>query len=497
MLYDFQYHRKEISCDQEGEKENLDGQDEDIESMSVQDEETENLSVHDAEIENLDSQGEMNNLGVHDEERENSDAEDEGKENPESAIWDERDNAATNHQCNVMVTGESLPDSSHNQSSQHIILNGSHESDISDMGPENDHVTVRSNASGSSRQVSSANDTICPEDTFPSRGNVWPAVSRPYSFYDSTANAEFSAGGLPLAHAQINQDQQTHLIDLESDMHAGMRKDLLQRQPNDGSLNYPSQDRNELLQSLLKGQGITTYLHEEKSTGLNFHAPTNVLMANTGQFPGHFPQQLGPVSVEQEQKRLNDVFMQQNISENVFTDRGRYLIPRHENLQPGNMQNWAMNPVRLSEPLQSHLNGGDMLYQNWSSGEHQVRGGWTGSNGVSIPGQNMASVSNGDQSLFGVISNCSQLGSVNPYDSTGSSEQFITPRNYGLMAGVAPGINPTLPPQMVHHPLDYLGGRDAPASLMSDDINWMNLPHQNPSLQDPMGKPPYLRSWNQ
>ncbi|KAL5797298.1 hypothetical protein ACOSQ2_002118 [Xanthoceras sorbifolium] len=466
-------------------------EDEKKENPCVQDEEKENLGVQDEEIENL---------GVQDEEIENLGFQDEGKENPESAPQDENFNAATNHESNVSDEDESLPGSSQNQSPQQITSNGSHESNLSDLEPEINQVTaksdVSSDVSGNSGKINTANDTVCQEVPLSSGGNVWPAVSRPYSYYDSTANPEFGTNDLPLANPQVDQDQQTHLIDLESDMHEeDMRKDLLHRQPDDGSINYQNQDRNELLQSLFKGQGISDYLHEQKPTGLTFHAPNNVLMADGGPFSGHFQEQLGTsLPLEQGQKRLNEVFMQQNISENIYSDRGRYLIPRHENLQPGNMQNWAMNTVRLSEPLQTHLNGGDLLSHNWFSGEHQVRGGWTGPNGVSIPSQNIAIGSNADQSLYGVLSNCSQLRAVNPYDSIGSTEQFISPRNYGLMAGGAPGINPALP--HTGHPLDYLGGRDAAISMMPDDISWINLPHQNSSLHDPMGKP-YLRSWNQ
>ncbi|KAK1569266.1 hypothetical protein Q3G72_034651 [Acer saccharum] len=483
------------------EKENLGVQDEEKENPGVQDEEKENVGVQNEETENV---------GVQNEETENLGVQDEGKENSDSASQDENDNAATNHESNVTDEDESLP-ASQNQSPQQITSNDSHESDLSDMEPENNHVTAKSDVSSDVSEhlgkINTANDTVCQEVPLSSSRNVWPAVSRPYSYYDSTANHEFSTSDLPLAHPQVNQNQQTHLIDLESDMHEeDMRRDLLHRQPHqgrpdllhrqpdEGSLSYQNQGRNELLQSLFKGQGISAYHHEQKPTGLNFHAPNNVLMTDGGQFSGHFQEQLGTsLPLVQGQKRLNEVFINQNISENIYTDRGRYLIPRHTNLQPtnmqpANMQNWA--------PLQSHLNGGNLSSQNWFSGEQQVRGGWTGPNGVNIPSQNIGNGSNADQSLFNVLSNCNQLRSVNPYDSIGPTEQqFISPRNYGLVAGGAPGINPALP--HTGHPLDYFGGRDAPAtSLIPDDISWMNLPHQNPSLHDPMGKP-YLRSWNQ
>ncbi|XVF59939.1 hypothetical protein PTKIN_Ptkin08bG0001800 [Pterospermum kingtungense] len=109
----------------------------------------------------------------------------------------------------------------------------------------------------------------------------------------------------------------------------------------------------------------------------------------------------------------------------------------------------------MSVPFQHQLNTGELLSQNWFTGEHQVQvhGRWAGSDGFSGPSQTIMSESNADQSLFSVLS-----------QSAG--------------------------------PLGYLGGRDAITSLMANDMGWMNLPHQNSALHDLVERP-YLRSLNQ
>ncbi|KDO45993.1 hypothetical protein CISIN_1g002232mg [Citrus sinensis] len=518
------------------EKENSGIQDEEEENSGVQEEEEENSGVQDEEEENSGVQDEEEeNSGVQNEE-ENSGVQDETRENPESPPQDQKEIVATNHESNIEENGDGAQGSPWNQSPEQIACHSEshelnhvdHESNIKDDGdsdpgspwnqspelvicpsgshelnhigvdPEKDHVAHNSDNSssdvrGNSEQMNTADDAVNREVPLSTGGDVWQAISRPHSFYDSTASHEFTTSGLPLMNPQHNQDQRTRLIDLESDLHQeDMSKDLLHRHPDDGALSsYQNHGRNELLQSLFKGREMLSYHQEQKQTGLHFQPPDNSMMADDGQFPGHFQEHLETsLPLEQGQKRMNEFFMQQNMSQNIFSDRGRYLIPRQENLQLGNMHNWNVNPVHISEPLESRLNGGELLSQNWFSGEHQVRGGWTNSGGVSIQSPSVGNGSNADQSLYSVLPSCSQLRSVNPYDSVGANEQFISSRNYGLMAGGVPGMSNALPNP--GHPLDYLGGRD---SVMPDEMGWMNLPNQNPTLHDPMGKP-YLRSWN-
>ncbi|KAF3435324.1 hypothetical protein FNV43_RR22411 [Rhamnella rubrinervis] len=377
-----------------------------------------------------------------------------------------------------------------------------------------------------------------------SNGDVWPTGNMPNPYYESTASHQYTSAGETLVHPQVDEEQQrhAHLIDLESDLRMGdTGKNLLHKQSDDASFrqsdgasfrqpdgtsfrqsdgasyrlsdgasfrqsddasfgSYPNQDRTELLQSLFKGQGVLPYHHEQKQTRLDFQPSNNMLMGG-GQFPVHFQEQPPPsLPIEQGQKRDNEAYIQQNIPENIFSDGGRYLIPRQESLTtPVNIQDWAVNSVRLPQPLQPHLNGGELLNQNWFSGEHQVRGVWSGSDSGNISSQSIGSGSNGDQSLFSVLSHCNQLHTSSPFHSVSSTEQLISLRNYGMVGGVTPRINNVMP--QATHSLDYMSGREAAAasSVMPDEMGmgWMGLPpHQGSSLHDPMGKP-YLRSWNQ
>jgi hypothetical protein len=428
-----------------------------------------------------------------------------------------------NHELPSSQSHESVPDSLQNhesilsspqnqefitagspqsQSSQQISsLSGGHEINPVDLDSENDHIMSKidnaiADESKYSGNLNNADVAVSQGVPLSSGEDVWPAVSMPHSYYDSAASHEFtSASGLPLEHSQVNEQQRVHLIDLESDLQVEESgKDFLHRQSGDCSFSsYPNQDRNELLQSLFKSQEMLSYHQEQKQTGLDFQPPDNLSMEN-GQFAGHYQEQRQQsLPLEQEQKRQNEVYMHRNISGNMYSDGVRYLIPRQEHLAPVNMQDLTVNTIRMPVPLQSGLNGGELLSQNWFAGEHQVHGGWSGSDAASVESQSIGSGSGSDQSLFHVLSHCNQLRSSGPYDSLGSTDQFIASRNYGMVDGSTPRMSNVIP--QASHSLDYLSGHEAATSMMPDDMGWMSLPHQNSVLHDPMGKP-YLRSWN-
>jgi hypothetical protein len=427
-----------------------------------------------------------------------------------------------NHELPSSQSHESVPDSLQNhesilsspqnqefitagspqsQSSQQISsLSGGHEINPVDLDSENDHIMSKidnaiADESKYSGNLNNADVAVSQGVPLSSGEDVWPAVSMPHSYYDSAASHEFtSASGLPLEHSQVNEQQRVHLIDLESDLQVEESgKDFLHRQSGDCSFSsYPNQDRNELLQSLFKSQEMLSYHQEQKQTGLDFQPPDNLSMEN-GQFAGHYQEQRQQsLPLEQEQKRQNEVYMHRNISGNMYSDGVRYF-PRQEHLAPVNMQDLTINTIRMPAPLQSGLNGGELLSQNWFAGEHQVHGGWSGSDAASVESQSIGSGSGSDQSLFHVLSHCNQLRSSGPYDSLGSTDQFIASRNYGMVDGSTPRMSNVIP--QASHSLDYLSGHEAATSMMPDDMGWMSLPHQNSVLHDPMGKP-YLRSWN-
>lgn len=331
---------------------------------------------------------------------------------------------------------------------------------------------------------------------FSSGGDVWQAPDMPHSYYDSAETHEYTASELSLANPQLNEEQQTHLIDLESDLRQEQtNKELLHRQSDDGSFSsYPTQDRSDLLQSLFKGEGVLPYHHEQKGVGLDFQTSNNVMIGD-GQFSGHFKEPLPTsLTLDQVHRRPSEVYMPENMSESIYSDGGgRYLIPRQDQLSAVNMGDWTVNATRISAPPQSHLSTGEFIGQHWFPADHQVRGAWNGSDGGSLSSQSLGTGGTSDQSLFSVLSQCNQLRSTSSYDPVRHTDQFLTTRSYGVVEAGTPRINAVVP--QASHPLDYLGGREAHSSLLPDDMAWMNLPHQNSALHDQMGKP-YLRSWN-
>ncbi|XP_065865449.1 uncharacterized protein [Euphorbia lathyris] len=379
-----------------------------------------------------------------------------------------------------------------------------HEINPSDADSEKNHVASKSdevspNNSGYSGNGNTADPSVGQGGPIPIGGDVWPTVGMPHSFYGSTTNNEYaSIGELSLPHS-VNNAQRSQVIDLESDVHeVESAKILLQRQANDGSFSYPNHDRSGLLQSLFKGQDMVSYQHEQKQMGLDFQSHN--MLIQDGHFSGQLQRQLHPsLPLEQGQKRHGENYMQQSLSENIYSEGGQYLVPRqghvppiNGHVPPVNLPDWpVVNPVRMPARLPAHLNNDVLITQNWYSSEHQVRGGWNSTESASVPGQSISS--NTDQGLYSVFSQCSQLRSNNHFDMV-PPEQFMLPaRSYEMASGVTSRIGNSLP--QAAHPLDYLSGRDTTGSLMPDDMGWMHLP-QNSGLHDSVGKS-YLRSWNQ
>ncbi|XP_027923848.1 uncharacterized protein LOC114181564 isoform X2 [Vigna unguiculata] len=356
------------------------------------------------------------------------------------------------------------------------------------------------NKDGYSRNMNSRDVSVDEGTPFTSSGDVWQGVEMPHSYYDSAVTHEYTASGLSLANPQASGDQPTRIIDLEADLRQETRKELLGRQLDDGTFSsYQIQDRSVLLPSLFKGEGLLPYHREQKGADLDFQTSNNVMMGD-GQFSSHFKEPLQTsLTLDQGRRRATEVFMPENMSHNIYSDGGRYsiprqdpiiprqeqlvprqdpIIPRQEHLIPRqdplgavNMTDWASNNARIAGPSQSHLNTGDFIGHHWFPADHQIRGGWNGSDSGSLSSQSLGTGASSDQSLFSILSECNQLRS-----------DAGTPR-----------VNTIGPP--ASHPLDYFTGREAASGLVPDDITWMSLPHQNSSLHDQMGKP-YLRSWN-
>ncbi|KAI6677394.1 hypothetical protein NL676_038190 [Syzygium grande] len=411
------------------------------------------------------------------------------------------DNRATSKSDNgphnvSAFSGNPVSVSSHNPSMKEISpLRGCH--DFNHLNLESVDNRATSKSDNGPHNVSAFSGTLSHTNRMAGQGlplssgggNIWQPVSMLHPFYDSNTGTQgTSSGELKLTHPTVNDEQRGHWMDLECNLH---------QQSNEVSLkSYPNPDQNELLQSILKGQDMMSYSHGQKPTELHF-APSNSVLMEDSRFPSHFHHQPSlSMPLEQVQKTGNEVvYMQQNMSDNIFPDGGRYLFQRPEQVLPVNVPDWAVNSVRMPDTLQPPLIGGDLSSQNWFSGERHVRGGWTSSGTVCGPSQSIGNASNLDQGLYSVLSHCNQLRpSSTSYDAIGSAEQFIPSRNYALVGGPMPSMSNVLPPAA--HSVDYMNRRDPTTSLMPNDTGWINLPHQNSSLNDSMGKP-FLGSWNQ
>ncbi|XP_028115812.1 uncharacterized protein LOC114313592 [Camellia sinensis] len=409
------------------------------------------------------------------------------------------DNEAAKHVPTTEDDNESLPVSTQNQHLQPIpSLNGRHEFSPMDLDSDN-NVNVETddiphNVSENAENLNHVDVAVSQGDPLSSTSYVRPAVGMPDSYYHCTSlNHDYtSAHELSIGHPHF-EEQLARQIDLESDnQEEGTEKALLHRQPIERACFNPYtdkevQDRNELLQHFFKAQDGLPYRHEQKQKGLDF-------LPETGQFSGHVGQHLHPsVSLDLRQKRLNELYMHQNIQEKMFSDVGRYTIPRQEHFSSVNVQDWAVSTTHMAVPLQSHLSGGE-LDRTWFLGEHSVRGSWSSLDAVG-PTQSIGNRRNADQSLFSVVSQCNdQLHPGAPYDSMRSTEQFIQVGTYGGLGALVPtGSNALV--QAVD-PLDYLSGRETTAATVKNkNIGWMRMPPQNSALQDSLGKT-FLRSWN-
>ncbi|KAH1206594.1 hypothetical protein GmHk_16G046998 [Glycine max] len=488
--------------------------DEEVNSGSeLQDQDEDNISsgdkLKDQNEDNMSSEGELQDQND-DNLSSGSELQDQGEDNVNSGdeLQDQVKDGGLSDQSDLKDDDDSISRSPENQSQ--------HNSDVSD------EYSVHMNT----QDVS-----IDEGAPFTSSGDVWQGVEMPHSYYDSAVTHEYAASGLSLANPQVSQEQPTRMIDLEADLRREETgKELLSRQLDNGTFSsYQSQDRSVLLQSLFKGEGLLPYHHDQKEAELDFQTSNNVMMGG-GQFSSHFKEPLQTsLTLDQGRRRATEVYMPENMSENIYSDEGRYLIPRQDPLIPRqdpliptqdpliprqdpliprqdplvprqdplaavNMTDWAANNARIAGPSQSHLNTGDFIGHHWFPADHQVRGGgWNGSDGGGLSNQSLGPGASSDQSLFSILSECDQLHSGSLYDSVRNTDQFLAPRTYGLVDAGTPRVNTVAPP--ASRPLDYFTGREAPSGLVPDDMAWMSLPRQNSSIHDQMGKP-YLRSWN-
>ncbi|KAK2968820.1 hypothetical protein RJ640_028213 [Escallonia rubra] len=416
------------------------------------------------------------------------------EENAGCIYQEQTENGSASCELTLEDENESFPRSTHNPNLQQISLLGdvhgcssmnfdsdsNHADDVHPNLPDfPENINLVDGPANQGVPISSATDT-------------WPGA-----YYHSTPiGQEYpSTSHLSLGHLDVMEQQPAALIDLESDMqeHDAGKEIMQGHSTGDSFFPYPNQDRHELLHSLFKDQGSVPYHHEQRQKGLGIFPVAN-LMIEAGQFPEHFQEQLRPsMPFEMRQKRLNDLYMHQNLQENMLSDVGRFPISRQDHFLPRNIQDWAAHTVHMSAPPQSHLNVGESLSQSWFSGDLRASRELVGLEGA--VGQNQSiggNATNADQSLFSVLPHYNGLLSGARYEQMGSTERFIQPAN---SVGFGGGISASDLLTRAANPLDYLSGHEAASGMKTNNLGWVSLPHENSALQDSISKQ-FLRSWN-
>ncbi|KAK4712750.1 hypothetical protein R3W88_007263 [Solanum pinnatisectum] len=422
----------------------------------------------------------------------------EDQEGGESAsLFDEQTPDST---ANTDYDDESLPVSL-SQDLDHVSLDESNQ-----LG----HFKLDSNKNNIIQQADEVSPTVSeyPEvlnsvdvpvdqgDPLASTSDGWPAISIAASYGCATpiSHEYSSVEELSLGHPRVTEERAASLINLEAvPTGKDTGRDMLPREPSAISLfgSYP-QNRNEIFHPFFKDPDSSSYNHEQRQSPLDFQPATN-LMVQQGQYSGHFREQLHvQLPIELRHKGLNDLLMHQNFQGNLYPDGSRYSFPRHEQLNVG-MQDWAVNSVHVSTPPQTHLSSGDLLSQNWFSGENHARGSWSTLGGVGGPSQSIGSVNNSDQTLYSVLSECNALHQSGSYNVSGSRERLIPSRNYGEIGVGVPTTSNASQQQAVS--LSYMSSQESPSGLKANGLGWTSMSTQNPGYHDSMGKP-FLRPWN-
>ncbi|XP_010420014.1 PREDICTED: uncharacterized protein LOC104705662 [Camelina sativa] len=408
------------------------------------------------------------------------------------------------------IQGQSLPQASFPSEPHATILD--------DANPVGKHCVSDLENASSDQRIPCITSSHGEGSQFCSGGDVWEPEGGIRQSYISR-QAYTPSGGLSIIHhPEGDEAAKNCFIDLESNMPEEVdRRKMLQRKANNSFGSFPSNDQNELLQSLFNDQGVvsrtTEQLHsllkvphnEERKQimGIGFHQEGSNNLMESSQFSGQFHDQIpAPHALSHDQQRQIDVYGQGSMSDNIYSNGRGFLMQRPD---------WNPNCAQIGVTPQPRLSTGPLLNQNW-----QFRSMWANTNGVGCTSQgsqtgterdpsllrvvnNAEQIvhrgSTSDQSLFSVLSQCSQLRhSRSAFEPESSSDQVVAPGNYGMLMGggtTQVGSNLVQPA----NPLDYLSGSNPVTSLMPDDVAWMNQSRQNSGLHDPLGKL-YPRSWN-
>ncbi|KAA8530052.1 hypothetical protein F0562_004761 [Nyssa sinensis] len=317
-------------------------------------------TIEDGEKEKSDSllQEQMENGAANHEPAITLRGEERENQNPEGILREQIDNGAANPEPNIEGDNKSVPDSTESQHLQQIPpLSGSHEFHHMDLDSDNKHAIAKTddappNVSEYPENLGCVEIAVSQGDPLSSVSDVWPVVSMPDPYYNSTLNHKYASARAAASVTPIGAEAE----EIERSLYA------------------------------VKAFRRTCILME-----------------------------------------VDALFPDKNIS------------------SPANIQDWDVNASHMSVPLQSHLNGGGLLSQNWYSGEHRAHDSWSGLDVAVGSNRGVGNRNSADESLFSVVSQCNELRSSAPYDSMGSTEQFIQSGNYGGVGGVVPTPSNVLP----------------------------------------------------
>ncbi|XP_056846265.1 uncharacterized protein LOC108815149 isoform X1 [Raphanus sativus] len=380
------------------------------------------------------------------------------------------------------------------------------------------YVPELENASSDER-IPSTSSSHGDELQYCSGGDVWQQVGGTRQTYVGR-QAYTPSGGLSIIHRPEGGEEEKNYF-IEPDMREDVdRRKMLQPRADNSFGSFPNNNQNELLQSLFKGQGgvasrTTEQLHSLLKVPLNeehkqimpigFQQEGSNNLMEGSQFSGQFQHQMtaAPQALSQDQPRQVDIYGQGSMPDNIYCDGRGFLMPRPD---------WNTGAAQIGVTTQPPLNTGPLLNQNW-----QFKSMWANTNGVGCASQSSHNGSerdlnllraatnaeqqmihrgsSSDQSLFSVLSQCSQLRrSRSALEPESSSAQVVASGNYEmLMEGGTTQVGSSL--AQPTNPLDYLSGSNPATSLMPNDEAWMNQSRENSSLHDPLAKL-YPRSWN-
>uniref|UniRef100_A0A7N0TQ30 DEUBAD domain-containing protein n=1 Tax=Kalanchoe fedtschenkoi TaxID=63787 RepID=A0A7N0TQ30_KALFE len=406
-------------------------------------------------------------------------------------------------------------DSVDNHGMQKMDLIPSCHEDMLDMASENDAYSNEIQASYSHSPPDfpcTSNPSFVTLDRGDPQSAVrgsWQTKKLPLPSHQSTVAHQYTpdAGELSCGDLQSNLERQPQFINSESELHEnGIEPRTDQGLPyglnNQRTFSaYHNEDRNGLLlQSIFSSPELSSYKPQQKQAISHFQQTPNVMMGNA-RLPIQYQEPLRhPHPFEVRQKREEQYFMNQHLPNNMLDISRcttRISLPTQEHLPPFHAQEWHANSIGVSVPLQTQSRAGEMFTQNWYSPGQQIHGGWSNPpNEALILNHSIRNEASNDESLFSVLSQCSELRSVGSYDHPlGSTGQVTPPGSFGVTGGNIARNNNGIP-QMAH-PHEFGSGREVAPSLLPSSMGWVNVvPQQNSSLHDPLSKP-FLRSWKQ